>query len=33
MKTNNYVYNYGFLCDWMKANPQILRRKVHIKSV
>ena len=28
MKTNNYVYNYGFLCDWMKANPQILRRKL-----
>jgi hypothetical protein len=26
MKTHNFVYNYGFLADWVKANPQILRK-------
>lgn len=28
MKTHNFVYNYGFLADWIKANPQIIRREL-----
>ena len=23
MKEHNIVYNYGFLADWMQANPSI----------
>lgn len=23
MKEHNIVYNYGFLADWMRANPSI----------
>ena len=28
MKEHNIVYNYGFLADWMKANPSIKRNEI-----
>ena len=28
MKEHNIVYNYGFLTDWMKANPSIKRNEI-----
>lgn len=28
MKEHNIVYNYGFLADWMKANPYIKRNEI-----
>lgn len=28
MKVHNYVYNYGFLADWMRANPSIKRNEL-----
>lgn len=28
MKFYNFVYNYGFLSDWMKANPEIKRGEI-----
>lgn len=28
MKEQNIVYNYGFLADWMKANPSIKRNEI-----
>ncbi len=28
MKEHNYVYNYGFLADWMKANPLVRRSDI-----
>ena len=28
MKVYNFVYNYGFLSDWMKANPEIKRGEI-----
>lgn len=28
MKLYNFVYNYGFLSDWMKANPEIKRGEI-----
>ncbi len=32
MNEHNYVYNYGFLEDWMKANPRINRSEL-LKSI
>lgn len=28
MKEHNIVYNYGFLADWMRANPSIKRNEI-----
>ena len=28
MKEHNIVYNYGFLADWMQANPSIRRNEI-----
>lgn len=28
MKEHNIVYNYGFLADWMQANPSIKRNEI-----
>ena len=28
MKEHNIVYNYGFLADWMRANPTIKRNEI-----
>lgn len=28
MKVYNFVYNYGFLADWMAANPEIKRGEI-----
>ena len=28
MKEHNIVYNYGFLTDWMRANPSIKRNEI-----
>ncbi len=28
MKEHNIVYNYGFLADWMQANPSIKRKEI-----
>lgn len=28
MNVHNYVYNYGFLADWMRANPSIKRNEL-----
>ena len=28
MKEHNIVYNYGFLADWMMANPSIKRNEI-----
>lgn len=28
MKSHNFVYNYGFLADWRKANPTVKRNEL-----
>ena len=33
MKEHNIVYNYGFLADWMMANPSIKRNSAEYGDV